>query len=164
MLPLFLSVSFYISVHVSLPFLHLSMSLSLTCLSISLPLSIYLSLSFSLSLSLPLFLSLSLAMLLFHVCLCPCLCFCLCICLCQVSGSLCRIRIGRSFFIRRNSYRRVINPFPSFPERWRILIEVPSYIRGFCHYPHRGVDAGRHICKTTEYKSTESPFPPFLLM
>jgi hypothetical protein len=33
-------------------------------------------------------------------------------------------------------------------------------LRGFCHYPHRGVDAGRHSCKTTEYKSTESLLPP----
>jgi hypothetical protein len=35
-------------------------------------------------------------------------------------------------------------------------------LRGFCHYPHRGVDAGRHSCKTTEYKSTDSPLPPLL--
>jgi hypothetical protein len=32
---------------------------------------------------------------------------------------------------------------------------------GFCHYLYRGVDAGRHTCKTTEYKSTDvSPPPP----
>jgi hypothetical protein len=29
-----------------------------------------------------------------------------------------------------------------------------SYLRGFCHYPHRGVDAEQHGCKTTQYKST----------
>jgi hypothetical protein len=32
-----------------------------------------------------------------------------------------------------------------------------SYLRGFCHNPHRGVDAGRHSCKTPEYKSSDSP-------
>jgi hypothetical protein len=37
-----------------------------------------------------------------------------------------------------------------------------SYLRGFCHYPHRGVDAGRHSCKNTEHKSTESPILPLL--
>ncbi len=37
-----------------------------------------------------------------------------------------------------------------------------SHLRGFCHYPYRGVDAGHHTCKTTEYKSTESPLPPLL--
>jgi hypothetical protein len=30
----------------------------------------------------------------------------------------------------------------------------------FCHYPHRGVDAGHHSCRTIEYQSTESPLPP----
>jgi hypothetical protein len=34
-----------------------------------------------------------------------------------------------------------------------------SHLRGFCH---RGVDAGRHSCKTTVYKSTDSPLPPLL--
>jgi hypothetical protein len=28
---------------------------------------------------------------------------------------------------------------------------------GFCHYSHRGVNAVHHSCKTTEYKSTDSP-------
>jgi hypothetical protein len=32
-----------------------------------------------------------------------------------------------------------------------------SHLRRFCHYPHRGVDEGRHSCETTEYKSTDSP-------
>jgi hypothetical protein len=26
-----------------------------------------------------------------------------------------------------------------------------------CHYPHGGVDAEQHGCKTTEYKNTDSP-------
>jgi hypothetical protein len=30
-------------------------------------------------------------------------------------------------------------------------------IRGFCHFRHRGVNAGRHGGKTTEYTSTDSP-------
>jgi hypothetical protein len=34
---------------------------------------------------------------------------------------------------------------------------------GFCHYPHREVDAGRHGCKTTEYKSTDSSLPRLLI-
>ncbi len=33
------------------------------------------------------------------------------------------------------------------------------YLRGFCHYPQTGVDAGRHSCKTTECKRTDSPLP-----
>ncbi len=37
-----------------------------------------------------------------------------------------------------------------------------SHLRGFCHYPHREVDAGRHGCKTTEYKSIDSPLPLLL--
>jgi hypothetical protein len=37
-----------------------------------------------------------------------------------------------------------------------------SYHRGFCHYPHRKIDAGRHDCKTTEYKSTDPPLLPLL--
>ncbi len=36
------------------------------------------------------------------------------------------------------------------------------YLLRFCHYPHRGVDTGQHGCKTTEYKSTDSPLPPLL--
>jgi hypothetical protein len=32
----------------------------------------------------------------------------------------------------------------------------------FCHYPHRGVDAGRHGFKNTEYKSTDTTLPPLL--
>jgi hypothetical protein len=35
-----------------------------------------------------------------------------------------------------------------------------SRLRGFCHYPHRGVDTGRRNCETTEYKSTDSLSPP----
>jgi hypothetical protein len=34
-----------------------------------------------------------------------------------------------------------------------------SYFWGFCRYPLRGVDAGQYGCKTTEYKSTDSPLP-----
>ncbi len=42
-------------------------------------------------------------------------------------------------------------------------VEVPdSHLRGFCHYPHRGVDAGSHSCKTKENKSKDSPLPPLL--
>ncbi len=33
-------------------------------------------------------------------------------------------------------------------------------ISRFCYYPHRVVDVGRHSCKTTEYKSTDSISPP----
>jgi hypothetical protein len=29
-------------------------------------------------------------------------------------------------------------------------------------YPHRGVDVGHSGCRTTEYKSTDSPFPHLL--
>jgi hypothetical protein len=39
--------------------------------------------------------------------------------------------------------------------------EYGSHLRGFCHYRRRGVDAGHHSCKTTEYKSTDSPLLPF---
>ena len=37
-----------------------------------------------------------------------------------------------------------------------------SYLRGFCHNPHRGVDERQHSCKTTKYKCTDSPLPPLL--
>ncbi len=38
-----------------------------------------------------------------------------------------------------------------------------SHLRGFFHYPHRGIDAGRNSWKTTEYKSTWNPlFTPLL--
>ncbi len=36
------------------------------------------------------------------------------------------------------------------------------YLRWVCNYPHRGADAGRHSCKTTEYKSTDFPFSSLL--
>ncbi len=35
------------------------------------------------------------------------------------------------------------------------------YLRGFSHYPHRGVDAGQHGCKTTEYRTrVQTPISP----
>ncbi len=37
-----------------------------------------------------------------------------------------------------------------------------SHLRGFCRYPHRGVDARCHDCKTTEYKSTDFPLHSLL--
>jgi hypothetical protein len=37
-----------------------------------------------------------------------------------------------------------------------------SHLWVYCHYRHRGVDAGHHSCKTTEYKSTDSPLPHLL--
>jgi hypothetical protein len=43
-------------------------------------------------------------------------------------------------------------------ERWRIQVEV-IYLRGFCHFPRREVDAEQHGSKTTEYMSTDSPLP-----
>ncbi len=39
-------------------------------------------------------------------------------------------------------------------ERWR------THFRGFCHYPHRGVDAGRPGCKSTECTDYRLPSPP----
>ncbi len=34
-------------------------------------------------------------------------------------------------------------------------------VRESYHYPHRGVDAGRHGCRTTEYRSAlQTPFSP----
>jgi hypothetical protein len=38
--------------------------------------------------------------------------------------------------------------------------EMENISRG--HFPHKGVDAGRLSCKTTEYKSRDSPLPPVL--
>ncbi len=35
--------------------------------------------------------------------------------------------------------------------------KLRSHLRGFCHYPHKGFDAGCHSCKTTEYKAPLSP-------
>ncbi len=46
--------------------------------------------------------------------------------------------------------------------RERENISTESHLRGFCHYSHRGVHAGHYDCKTTEYKSTDSPLPPLL--
>jgi hypothetical protein len=37
-----------------------------------------------------------------------------------------------------------------------------SHLQGFCHYLHRGVNAGQHCYKTTEYESTDTPLPPLL--
>ncbi len=36
------------------------------------------------------------------------------------------------------------------------------HLRGFCHYLHREVDAGRQGCKTTKYKSRDTPLLPLL--
>jgi hypothetical protein len=33
----------------------------------------------------------------------------------------------------------------------------PTFGNFVANYPHRGVDAGRHSCETTEYKGTDSP-------
>ncbi len=38
-------------------------------------------------------------------------------------------------------------------------VRIRFYLLGFCHYPHRGLDTGQHGCKTTEYKSANSPLP-----
>ncbi len=49
-----------------------------------------------------------------------------------------------------------------FVHREMEIISRGPILRGFCHYPHRGVDAGQHGCKITEHKITDSPRPPLL--
>ncbi len=39
---------------------------------------------------------------------------------------------------------------------------MSSYLQGFCHYPHKGVDAEQHGCTTKDYKSTDSPLTPLV--
>ncbi len=72
---------------------------------------------------------------------------------------ICSCLIDKIPIASQNSLRK--NPtWKVLPEKWRVWVE--SYLRGFYHSPHRGVDAGQHGCRTTEYKSTNSPLPPLL--
>ncbi len=99
---------------------------------------------------------------------------------------------SRSLVERRLAVRRAGHPWAVFPtevtvamRKWRLerdlredgwlyclwlndvlYREMENINRGptflFCHCPHRVIDAGRHSCKTTEYKSTDSRLPPLL--